>query len=179
MEGKSCQPADGDGPPGKSGNSYPRLMRRVSVMLTQRPNRVLLVVVGVLALTTIAVVALTVGRDVTSYDLDSPEGVAQTYLQATFDGDFDEAAGYFEPESDCDASDLDRAFIQSDIRISLAGVDSDAERATVRITADIPDGGPFGGYYEERHTLRLVRIDDMWKLTGIPWPLYDCTSSKP
>ena len=148
-------------------------------MPTQRPNRVLLVVVSVLAVVTVAVAALTVGRDVTSYDLDSPEGVAQAYLRATFDGDFDEAAGYLEPESECDASDLDRAFIQNDVRISLAGVDSDAERATVRITADIPDGGPFGGYYEERHTLRLVLVDEAWKLTGIPWPLYDCASPKP
>lgn len=146
--------------------------------MPRRPNRILLIVVGVLAVVALAVVALTTGRDVTSYDLGSPEGVAQAYLQAAFDGDFDEAAGYFEPESDCDASDLDRAYIQDDVRVSLAGVDSDAERASVRITADIPDGGPFGGFYEERHTLRLVLVDDAWKLTGIPWPLYDCTSPK-
>lgn len=139
----------------------------------------LAVVVGVLLLVAIAVVSLTVGRQVTTYDVSLPEGVAQAYLQAAFDGDFDEAATFFEPDSECDASDLDRAFLQEDVRISLAGVDSDDERATVRITADIPDGGPFGGYYEERHTLRLVRVDDAWKLTGIPWPLYDCTTPKP
>lgn len=139
----------------------------------------LAVVVGVLLLIVVAVVSLTVGRQVTTYDISEPEGVAQAYLQAAFDGDFDEAATFFEPESECDASDLDRAYLQEDVRVSLAGVDSDDERATVRITADIPDGGPFGGYYEERHTLRLVRIDDAWKLTGIPWPLYDCATPKP
>lgn len=143
------------------------------------PNRVLAVVVGALLLVVLAVVSLTVGRGVTTYDITEPEGVAQAYLQAAFDGDFDEAATFFEPESDCDATDLDRAFLQNDVRISLAGVDTDDERATVRITADIPDGGPFGGYYEERHTLRLVRVDEDWKLTGIPWPLYDCTTPNP
>ena len=143
------------------------------------PNRVLAVVVGALLLVVLAVVSLTVGRGVTTYDITKPEGVAQAYLQAAFDGDFDEAATFFEPESDCDATDLDRAFLQNDVRISLAGVDTDDERATVRITADIPDGGPFGGYYEERHTLRLVRVDEDWKLTGIPWPLYDCTTPNP
>ena len=143
------------------------------------PNRVLAVVVGALLLVVLAVVSLTVGRGVTTYDITEPEGVAQAYLQAAFDGDFDEAATFFEQESDCDATDLDRAFLQNDVRISLAGVDTDDERATVRITADIPDGGPFGGYYEERHTLRLVRVDEDWKLTGIPWPLYDCTTPNP
>jgi hypothetical protein len=148
-------------------------------MAPHRPNRVLLIVVGVLGLIAVATIALTTGRSVTSYDLGTPEGVAQAYLQAAFDGDFDEAAAYFAPDSDCDASDLDRAFIPSNVRISLAGVDTTVDRATVRITADIPDGGPFGGYYEERHSLRLVLVDQSWKLTGIPWPLYDCTAPEP
>jgi hypothetical protein len=142
------------------------------------PNRVVLVLIGALLLTTIAIVSLTAGRTVTNFDLASPEGVAQAYLQATFDGDFDEAASYFAPDSDCDASDLDRAFIQKDARISLAGVSGDAERTVVRITADIPGGGPFGGYYEEQHSLRLLYVGDSWKLTGIPWPLYDCGPQK-
>ena len=148
-------------------------------MAMHRPNRVLLLVMGGLVVIAVAVAALTTGREVTTYDLGTPEGVAQAYLRAAFDGDFDEAAAHFEPGSECDASDLDRAFIQNDVRVSLAGVDTDDDRATVRITADIPDGGPFGGYYEERHTLRLVFVGDAWKLTGIPWPLYDCTSPKP
>lgn len=148
-------------------------------MMAKRPNRVLVIVVGVLSVIAVVVIALTAGRSVTSYDLDTPEGVAQAYLQAAFDGDFDEAATYFAPDSECDASDLDRAFIQDSVRISLAGVDEDDDRATVRITADIPDGGPFGGYYEERHSLRLVVVSETWRLTGIPWPLYDCTSPKP
>ncbi len=147
--------------------------------MTWGPNRVLAVVVGVLVLVAIAVISLTVGRGVTTYDITQPEGVAQAYLQAAFDGDFDEAATFFEPDSECDASDLDRAYIQNGVRISLSGVDGDAERSTVRITADVPNGGPFGGYYEERHTLRLIFVDDLWKLTGIPWPLYDCISPKP
>ena len=142
------------------------------------PNRVLAIVVAVLLVLTVAIVILTTGRNVKTYDLALPEGVAQAYLQAVFAGDFDVAAGYFEPDSDCDASDLDRAFIQENVRISLAGVSGDAERSAVRIAADIPNGGPFGGVYEERHTLRLVFVDDVWKLTGIPWPLYDCALPK-
>lgn len=139
------------------------------------PNRVVAAVVGGIVVIAAVVVGLTWGRTVTTYDLALPEGVAQAYLQAAFDGRFDEAASHFAPDSDCDASDLDRAFIQEDIRISLTGVSTDNDRSTVRIAADLPGGGPFGGSYEERHTLRLVQVAGDWKLTGIPWPLYDCT----
>jgi hypothetical protein len=142
------------------------------------PNRVLLVVIGVLGLVTVAVLALTVGRGVEEFDLDSPEGVAQAYLKAAFDGKFDEAANYFATESECDATDLDRAYIQEDVRISLVEVTTTADKGTVRINAEIADGSPFAGYYEEQHSLRVVREDDTWKLTGIPWPLYDCNNSK-
>ena len=143
------------------------------------PNRVLLVIIGVLGLIAVAVLALTVGRNVEEFDLDSPEGVAQVFLKAAFDGDFDEAAAFFSTDSECDATDLDRAFIQEDVRVSLVEVTTTGDKGTVRINAEIADGSPFGGYYEEQHSLRVVREDDSWKLTGIPWPLYDCSNSKP
>lgn len=142
------------------------------------PNRILGAVIGVLAIATIATLALTIGQNVKTYDPDSPEGVAQAYLTAAFNRNFDKAAAFFAPDSECDASDLDRAFIQDSVRISFAGMSGDAERSTVRITADIPGGGRFGGSYEEQHSLRLVFVNDEWKLTGIPWPLYDCGPPK-
>ena len=148
-------------------------------MALASPNRVLLVVIGLLGLITVAVLALTVGRNVEEFELDSPEGVTQAYLKAAFDGDFDEAASYFSTDSECDATDLDRAFIQEDVRVSLVDVSATADKGTVRIDAEIADGSPFAGYYEEQHSLRLVRENDAWKLTGIPWPLYDCSNSKP
>lgn len=105
-----------------------------------------MVIVGVLGLVTIAVLALTVGRNVEQFDLDSPEGVAQAYMKAAFDGDFDEAASYFAIDSECDATDLDRAFLQEDVRVSLVDVTTSADKGTVRINAEIADGSPFGGF---------------------------------
>jgi hypothetical protein len=142
------------------------------------PNRVVAAIVAGVVVVAAVVVGVTWGRTVTTYDLALPEGVAQAYLRAAFDGLFDEAASYFAPDSDCDASDLDRAFIQEEVRISLIDVSIDGDRSTVRIAADFPGGDPFGGSYEERHTLRLVQVEGMWKLTGIPWPLYDCNPPK-
>ena len=124
----------------------------------------------------VVVLAFSVGRNVTEYDETSPEGVAQSYLTAAFDGDFDRAAAYIESGSDCDADDLDRTYIQDSARISLVDTAVDGDRARVRIAAEIPSGGPLGGFYREEHTLRLVQVDDQWKLTGIPWPLYDCNA---
>lgn len=138
----------------------------------------LVVILGLLGVVTIAVLSLTVGRSVKTYDPGSVEGVTQNYLQAVFDGKFDEAATYLATDSECDASDLDRAFIQQDIRISFAEVSTDGDRSMIRITAEIPNGRAFGGYFEEQHSLRLVLQGGEWRLTGIPWPLYDCTPPK-
>jgi hypothetical protein len=140
----------------------------------RRQTIILSVVTAVIVALAVVALVFSVGSNVTDYDDSSPEGVAQSYLTASFDGDFDRAAEFFETGSTCDADDLDRAFIQDSVRISLVEVSVDGDRARVRISAEIPSGGPLGGFYGEEHTLRLVRIDDQWRLTGVPWPLYDC-----
>ena len=143
----------------------------------RRPTTVLVIATSVIVALAVVVLAFSLGRNVTEYDATTPEGVAQSYLTAAFDGDFDRAAGYIEADSDCDADDLDRAYIENSARISLVDTSIDGERARVRIAAEIPSGGPLGGFYREEHTLRLVRIDDQWRLTGVPWPLYDCDAT--
>lgn len=143
-------------------------------MTASRPERTLLVIVVALVIAAVAVLVLSTGRRVATYEIDTPEGVAQAYLDAAFDGDFDRAVSFFEPDSDCDASDLDRAFIQENARIGLIDVVTETERSRVRVSVEVPSGGPLGGYYREEHTLRLIRANDAWLLTGIPWPLYDC-----
>jgi len=142
--------------------------------MARRPTTVVVVATSVVVVVAVVVLAFSLGRNVTEYDATTPEGVAQSYLTAAFDGDFDRAAEFIEAGSDCDADDLDRAYIQESARISLVDSSIDGERARVRIAAEIPSAGPLGGFYREEHTLRLVRIDDQWRLTGVPWPLYDC-----
>jgi hypothetical protein len=142
----------------------------------RRQTTVLIIVTAMIVALSVLVLVFSLGRNVTEYDSSSPEGVAQAYLAAAFDRDFDRAAEFFEADSDCDADDLDRTFIQDNARISLVDVSIDADRARVRVAAEIPGGGPLGGFYREEHSLRLVRVDGNWLLTGIPWPLYDCTN---
>jgi hypothetical protein len=136
---------------------------------------VLIVAASVIVVAAVVVLAFSIGRNVTTYESGTPESVAQEYLTAAFDGDFDRAAEFFEPSSNCDADDLDRTYMQENARISLADTVVEGERARVRVAVEIPSGGPLGGFYREEHTLRLVKIDNAWLLTGVPWPLYDCT----
>lgn len=145
--------------------------------MARRSTVVVVATVSVVALAAIVVLVFAVGRDVTTYAEGTPERVVQRYLAAAFDGDFDRAASFIEPGSECDATDLDRAYIQGDARIGLVESVVEGQRARVRVDVEYPSGGPLGGVYSEEHTLRLVESQDSWLLTGVPWPLFDCTMS--
>lgn len=146
-------------------------------MTVRRPTMVVVVTVSIVALAAIVVLVFAVGRDVTTYEEGTPERIVQQFLTAAFDGDTDRAASLIDPTSQCDANDLDRAYIQRDARIGLIEAIVEGDRARVLVDVEVPSGGPLGGVYSEEHTLRLVRSADSWLLTGVPWPLYDCTMS--
>lgn len=145
-------------------------------MLKKRPEQIVMLVIIALVIVAVVVLVLSFGRRVDTYDSKTPEGAAQAYLNATFEGDFDRAATFLEPTSDCDAADLDRAYLQNNARISLVETVTEASRSRVRISVEVSSGGPLGGVYREEHTLRLVESGGQWLLTGVPWPLYDCTT---
>lgn len=129
---------------------------------------------SIVVIAAIVVLALSLGRDVATYDPGTPEFAAQSYLDAVFDGDYDRAATHLDPASDCDVDDLDRAYISGDLDIRLIETVIDADRARVRISVADTTGGVIGGVFREERVLRLVRTANNWLLTGIPWPLFDC-----
>lgn len=145
---------------------------------TRRTTLTVAAVAAVVVIAGIVVLVFAVGRDVSSYDEGTPERAVQKYLTAAFDGDYDRAASLIESSSKCDAADLDRAYIQNNARIGLIESTVDGDRARVRLEVEFPSGGPLGGVYSEEHTIRLVKTAETWLLTGVPWPLYDCTLSK-
>jgi len=148
-------------------------------MAGSRPNRRLAaIVVGVVALGVLTLV-VSLGRNEVAYDPSSPESATQAYLRAALDGDFDAAAELLDPSGDCDASDLDRSYVPENVGVNLVQAVTEGDRSRVRIEVEYPSGGPFGEPGREEHTLRLVRIDGTWLLTGIPWPLYDCNRPTP
>lgn len=143
------------------------------------PNRVLGVLVG--AVVVLAVVAGVVAANRTTPTLDRgrPEGVVQEYLQAVIAGDFHAAAGLLAPSSGCDASDVAAAAIPESARIVLkhAAVDGDHAVVTVEVTED-SGGDPFGSGFSHTERITLERDGGAWKITGSPWLLYPCDSTK-
>jgi hypothetical protein len=59
-----------------------------------RPNHILLIVLGAVAVIAVVAGAIAATRQVTQCDRGTPEGVVQAYLAAVIDGDHDEAARY-------------------------------------------------------------------------------------
>ena len=112
------------------------------------------------------------------FDAGSPEATVQSYLQAMVDRDNDRALSYFEPETKCDSSDLDRQYLSPDLTADLLDSSITGDRAQVKIRIRYADSDLFGGWSED-HTIGLTRISGMWKITGVPWPLFECDGVKP
>lgn len=142
--------------------------------MTTRPSRVLAIVVGVLVLVSVLVAVLVSNRSATSYDLDTPEGVVQEYVAAVLDGDAQRATDLLSEDSPCGLADLDASYPPTYDRVVLLDVDVDGDTAGVTVEATTAEG-PFGAFdYSERHTFRLERSGADWRITGRPWPMFEC-----
>lgn len=143
-------------------------------MNSKSPNRILGIIVALIALASVLVVVISLNKPVQDFDQNSPEGVVQSYLLDIFDGKYDSAVNYLEANTKCEASDLDRAFVPKNVRINLLEVMIDDSSARVKFQIETPSGAPLDSYYTEEQVIRLVKENQDWKITGIPWPLYDC-----
>ena len=70
--------------------------------------------------------------------------------------------------------DFDRAYVQDSLRILLSDTTSSATTASVTVKIETSNGDPFYSGYTEDQTFRLTKDDSGWKITGIPWPTYEC-----
>lgn len=142
--------------------------------MTTRPSRVLAIVVGLVVLVTVLVGVLAANRSATEYDRATPEGVVQAYVEAVLDGSFEVAADLLSEDSPCDVGDLDSNYLPEYDRVVLLDSEVDGDSARVEIEA-VTVEGPFGAFdYGERHTFRLERSGTEWRITGRPWPMFEC-----
>lgn len=151
---------------GESGN--------VGVSGNRRSNQVLLWIVGLSLILLIVSALVTSNREPKSFASNTPEGVVQLYLAAVIEGKHDKAASFFVSNSECDASDIDRAFISDTLRVNLVSSEISGDSAYVKIDANTNSGGIFEDGYVESHTYRLTKEMTGWRIQGIPWPLWDC-----
>ena len=137
-------------------------------------NQVLAVIV-LFTLVLAAVAAfLTSSRETQDYALNTPEGVVQSFLNDVIDGKNEDAARYFSVTSTCDATDIDRSWIPDTVRVNLTNTQIEGDRAYIDVAVDMNQDQLFGDMYSEKHNFRLVRESGVWKILGIPWPLYSC-----
>ena len=142
-------------------------------MSNQKANRVLGIVVAAISIVALIVV-LAVKEPPPQLDASSPEGTVQQYLQAITDRDFDAALKFLATDTKCKVEDFDRAYIQDSLRIALADVSTTGTSASVKVRIETANGDPFGGSYTDNQAFRLSKSDNDWKITGIPWPTYEC-----
>lgn len=147
----------------------------MSRFVTSRANRVLAIVLAAVVVVAVVAVVVSASRDTTSPEEGTPAGVVQDYLSAVVEGDHEEAASLIAPESPCDVTDLDRAYVPDDVRVVLRDTEVDGSTAQVRVEVVMSSDDLLGGSeYSEEHTFRLVSTDPGWLVTGVPWPVYDC-----
>jgi hypothetical protein len=137
-------------------------------------NRILLIIAALSIILVAISAVLTASRDEVKLSPTTPEGVVQLYLKAIIEGKNDQAASYFAIDSECDASDIDRAYVSDTLRVNLVSTSTEGESAYVKIDANTGSDGPFEDGYTESHTYRLVKQSGNWRIEGIPWPLWDC-----
>ncbi|WP_165368565.1 hypothetical protein [Serinicoccus sediminis] len=158
--------------------------------MDNRATRLLLAAVGALVALAVVAAVVSVVREPSQQPSGSPGRAVQDYVQAVHDRDYEAAADLLAPSSECTTADLEQGFVDRDARIVLVetevdgGSDDDGvgapQGSTARVTIEIVrgDDGPVQvEEWAEEHVLRLERVADGWRLTGSPWPAYDCGRS--
>lgn len=144
--------------------------------MTSHPNRVLAIVVGVVVVVAVVAGVLSATRTAPDYDRGTPAGVVQAYLSAVIDGDNHAASRFLAAESPCEITDLDRAYVPDDVRIVLRDTRVDGATAQVAVDVVMSSGDLLGEpEHSEKHTFRLSKAGGGWLVTGVPWPMYDCS----
>lgn len=138
---------------------------------------------ALLAVLLIGSILVSVSNDEDVFDSGTPEYAAQQYLRSMSQGDFETAHGSLSQDLQSGCS-VDELFKQAsgrldkldDNRITLESVQLVGETTSVTVTVhEFRRGDLFGSSewsYERRFFLR--QIDDEWKFTELPWPLFRC-----
>ena len=142
------------------------------------PNQLLLLVLGIVITLTLVVVLMSSNNVVEKWDPITAQGVVQGYLSAVIQDENEKASSYLDSKSECDVKDIDRAYVPEDVRIHLLKTQIMGDRASIKVNVDIPTGDPFSSFTSESHTLRLGKTNGVWKLLGVPWPMYGCEVTK-
>ena len=134
-----------------------------------------LTVLIAVALAIAVIAAIFSGNSARTLNPGSPEKIVQEYLQSLTDGRNDLAAKRLSKNSSCEVEDIDRAYIWPSAQITLLKSEVTGNSAIVRVSVQRKtDTFMDSGILDEQPTYRLIKEQGQWRITGIPWPLYDC-----
>ncbi|MEA2011144.1 MAG: hypothetical protein U9N78_10610 [Actinomycetota bacterium] len=143
-------------------------------MRMDRHSRIVLMIIGAVAIILIAVAIVVAIQPPTEFDPGTPEGTTQAYYQALLDGDGDLALSYLEDGLVADCSTHELAHVMPDgVRVVIAETEIDGHTAQVDVVITETWGeGPFGGgSHAFDETLFMVRSGEIWVISQIPWPV--------
>lgn len=138
------------------------------------PNRALAIFLGALLIITGVITFLASNRSENIYPIGSAPAALQGFLKAMAERDPALARSYLEPESQCDLNDLTQAFLSTENTINLVEANEELTTARIEIEVKYNSNSLFNDGYSQREIIRLVKIEESWRITGIPWPLYGC-----
>lgn len=141
----------------------------------KNPTRIIIALFGLIAVAALLFVAAR-GENA-NFEVGSPEATVQSYLKAMVDRDNDLALSFFESNTECDSSDIDRQYFSPDLTVDLMESTINGDRAQVKIRIRYSNDDLFGGWSED-HTIALIKSGSDWKIAGTPWPLYECDGVK-
>lgn len=119
--------------------------------------------------------AISTENSVKTLKVGSPEKVVQDYLDFINNGRSEDAASLFSSSSTCTVEDIDRAYVDTTSQVLLEKVTQDNENsAIVYISIQRSDGPFMADTFLQKEIFRLSKESGLWKLSGIPWPLYEC-----
>lgn len=126
-------------------------------------------------LVTAVIAAIFSGNSAKTLSPGSPEKTVQEYLQALTDGRNDLAVKRLSKNSSCTVEDIDRVYIWSSPQITLLKSEITGNSAIVQVSIEHRTNIFMdSGIMNEQPNYRLIKEKSQWKISGIPWPLYDC-----
>jgi len=132
---------------------------------------------GAIALVALAILSATQSKT-TEFATGTPEATVQAFFKSLSERDSEGALQYFVANTPCELFELDRQSLSQEITIDLVESEITGDSAKVKVRIRYSSNDMVSGWKEDQ-VIRLEKESGNWRITGTPWPLYDCEQEKP
>lgn len=132
---------------------------------------------GAIALVALAIFSATQSKT-TEFATGTPEATVQAFFKSMSERNSEGALQYFVANTPCELFELDRQSLSQEITIDLVESEITGDSAKVKVRIRYSSNDMVSGWKEDQ-VIRLEKESGNWRITGTPWPLYDCEQEKP